>query len=465
LELNLIFNFVKYLKMKKIFVYILFITVLFSSCDKWIDPSMNDDPNNPADVAMAQLIAPIEANLAYIVGGEMARFDCVWMQQIAGLQSQAADNDIYTISESDVTNMWSYNLYAPGMVNAKILMEKAQASNSPHYLGVAKILMAYYLGVTTDHWGDIPYTEALDGASYNLKPKYDTQQAIYTTIDGLLTSAITDLSAATSVFSPDYEDLIYGGDLELWTKTAYALKARYSMHLAKRNGNASYTAALDAIANSYASNDEDFRFVFGSAYNNSNPIYQSEQERSGYYGASATYMNMLTGDPRQAVYFDGTVGSGPGELNADAATIGSAYASAETPVYLMSYVELKFIEAEARFRLNPSDPLAVAAYNDGLEASLEREGVFDATWYNANMITSGTISLEAIMNQKYLSSFLQIETWTDWRRTGYPTLSLADGAVTTEIPRRLPYPDDERLYNGENMPTGLTITSRVWWDN
>jgi hypothetical protein len=27
---------------------------------------------------------------------------------------------------------------------------------------------------------------------------------------------------------------------------------------------------------------------------------------------------------------------------------------------------------------------------------------------------------------------------------------------------RLPYPDDERLYNGENIPTGLTITSRVW---
>jgi hypothetical protein len=28
----------------------------------------------------------------------------------------------------------------------------------------------------------------------------------------------------------------------------------------------------------------------------------------------------------------------------------------------------------------------------------------------------------------------------------------------------LPYPDDERLYNGDNMPQGLTITSRVWWD-
>lgn len=452
--------------MKKI-ISLLLIVVLFGSCEKWIDPSLNNDPNNPADVAMAQLIGPIEANLAYIVGGEMARFDNVWMQQIAGIQSQSGENDIYTISEADVTNMWSYNLYSPGMINTKILMEKAVTENSPHYGGVAKILMAYYLQVTTDQWGDIPYSEAMNGANGVVKSKYDTQEQIYATIDELLTSAISDLASTESVFSPDVEDLIYGGDLEKWTKTAYALKARTSIHLAKVKGNAAYTDALAAIANSYTSNADDFKFVFGSAYNNSNPIFQSEQERSGYYAASATYMNMLTGDPRQGVYFDlndTILGSGPGELNADASKIGTAYASAESPVWLLSYVELKFIEAEARYKLNASDPLAVTAYNDGLKASLEREGVYDDTWYNANLITAGTISLEAIMDQKYLSAFLQIETWTDWRRTGYPTLALATGAVTNEIPRRLPYPDDERLYNGENMPAGLTITSRMWWD-
>jgi hypothetical protein len=451
------------MNMKKIVSFLLF-SVLFWSCDKWIDPSMNIDPNNPSQVALAQLIAPIENNLAYIVGGEMARFDCVWMQQIAGVQSQSGENDIYTINEADVTNMWSYNLYNPGMSNTKILMDKAKAQNSPHFAGVAEILMAYYLGVTTDHFGDIPYSDALNAASGQAKSKYDTQQEIYTTIDNLLNSAIVDLAAATSLYSPDAEDLIYGGDLDKWTKTAYALKARYSIHLAKRIGDVAYTNALAAIANSYTSNDDDFKFVFGSAYNNSNPIFQSEQERSGYYVSSATYQSMLVGDPRQSVYFKGSIGSGPGELNANASPIGTAYASSETPVYLMSYAELKFIEAEARFKLNPTDPLAINAYNNGLEASLLREGVFNATWFNDHKITAATISLEAIMNQKYLSSFLQVETWSDWRRTGYPTLALATGAVTTEIPRRLPYPDDERLYNGENMPEGLTITSRMWWD-
>jgi hypothetical protein len=453
--------------MKKIIISALLIAALSVSCKKWIDPAMNVDPNNPTNVAMAQLVAPVESNLAYIVGGELARWDCVWMQQIAGLQSQAADNDIYTIVESDATNAWSYNLYSPGMIDTKILMEKAVATNSPHFGGIAKILMAYHLGVTTDLWGDIPYSDALNGASNQFTPKYDTQEKIYATIFTLLNEAITDLNSSVSVFSPDAEDLIYEGDLAKWGKTAYALKARYSLHLAKRNGAKAYSDALAAITNAYTSNDDDFKFVFGSALNNANPIYKSEQERAGYYSASSTYVNMLdaTNDPREAVYFNGDVGSKPGEPNSNASTFGVSYASATSPVYLISFAEVKFIEAEARFKLNATDPLAVIAYNDGLKASLQREGVYgDGSWYNANRITQATITLEKIMNQKYLSSFLQIETWTDWRRTGYPVLALATGAVTSEIPRRLPYPEDERLYNGKNMPAGLTITNRVWWD-
>jgi hypothetical protein len=454
--------------MKKIVISTILVLALSTSCEKWIDTSMNDDPNNPKNVAMSALVAPVEVNLAYIVGGELARWDCTWMQQIAGLQSQAADIEIYTIGESDCTNAWSYNLYAPGFISLKILLDKAKTTNSPHYAGIGKILMAYHLGVTTDHWGDIPYSDALNGYDLKFRPKYDTQQQIYTAIFTLLNEAIADLNQATSLLSPGSEDIIYGGDLSLWIKTAYALKARYSMHLAKRNGNSAYSDAIAAIANSYTSNDEDFKVTFGAAYNNSNPIYQFESERYHYIAASSTYMNMLdaTGDPRKAVYFDGDDSSDPGAYNSDAAAIGVNYASSASPVYLISYAELKFIEAEARYRLNPTDPDAVTAYNDGLKASLDREGVDKlGTWYNAHLITPATISLENIMNQKYLSSYLQVETWSDWRRTGYPTLTLAEGAVTTAIPRRLPYPSDERLYNGENMPTGLTVTSRLWWDN
>lgn len=453
--------------MKRIIFIVLIINVLSVACKKWIDPEMNVDPNNPADVSMAQLIAPVEANLAYVVGGEMVRYDCSWMQQLAGLQSQAYDVDVYNFSESDVTTPWSWNLYSPGMINLKILLNKAEATGSPHYAGVAKVLMAYHLGVTTDHWGDIPYSDALRGSENHYKSAYDTQEEIYASIFTMLNEAITDLNAATSLFSPDVEDIIYAGDLDKWKKTAYALKARYNLHLAKRKGSAAYSDALAALANAYTSNNDDFVVVFGSAYNNSNPIYQSEQERPGYYSANSTYMNLLnsTGDPRRIAYFDGNTGSVSGVPNPSAAVISPAYSSANSPVSLISYSEIKFIEAEARYKINASDPLAADAYNEGLKASLQREGVYgDGTWYNAHKVDAASITLEKIMTQKYLSSFLQIETWTDWRRTGFPVLTLATGAMINQIPRRYPYPDDERLYNGENMPAGLTITDHVWWD-
>jgi len=282
----------------------------------------------------------------------------------------------------------------------------------------------------------------------------------------LLNEAITDLQSSKSVYSPGAEDVIYGGDLAKWKKTAYALKARYSLHLAKKKGATAYSDALAAIANAYQGNGDDFKLIFGSAYNNANPIFKSEQERPGYLCANSTYIAKLKekNDPRLGVYFDGNLGSAAGENNANASKIGPTYASETSPVYLISYAEIKFIEAEASFKANDK-VRAANAYNDGLKASLQREGVYgDGTWYTAQKETDATITLEKIMNQKYLSSFLQVECWTDWRRTGFPALVKPAGAVLSEIPRRLPYPDDERLYNGDNMPAGLTLTSRIWWD-
>jgi len=353
------------------------------------------------------------------------------------------------------------------MINSKILMQKAVSTKSPAYGGVAKVLMAYYLGVTTDLWGDIPYSNALNGANNQVTSTYDTQQTIYTTIFTLLDGAITDLSSTSSVYVPSSDDVIYGGDLAKWIKTAHALKARYKLHLAKVNGTTAYTDALTELASAYSSSNEDFKVAFGSAYNNSNPIFQFMDQRGGYIAANSTYMNMLsaTNDPRKAVYFDGNIGSPSGAPNTSAATIGAKYGSTDSPVELISFTEIQFIKAEALFATSDL-PGAAAAYNAGLKASITKEGVYDDVWYNANTLTGATITLEKIINQKYLSSFLQIETFTDWRRTGFPTLTLATGAVTSEIPRRYPYPSFERLYNGDNLAKEgkITITSHVWWD-
>ena len=102
--------------------------------------------------------------------------------------------------------------------------------------------------------------------------------------------------------------------------------------------------------------------------------------------------------------------------------------------------------------------------------SLVKLGVYDEEWLNElnDKIDglNGEDLFAEIMRQKYIALYKQIETYNDWRRTGYPVLEPAAYAATVDgkLPRRYPYPTSERIYNGDNMPQGLTISSRVWWD-
>ena len=93
-------------------------------------------------------------------------------------------------------------------------------------------------------------------------------------------------------------------------------------------------------------------------------------------------------------------------------------------------------------------------------------GVADQTWMDDNNITATAagITLEKIMEQKRVALIGQIQPFSDWRRTGYPMLSLATGATKTEIPRRFPYSQDESIYNPDNVPSIGSITDPVWWD-
>jgi hypothetical protein len=101
-----------------------------------------------------------------------------------------------------------------------------------------------------------------------------------------------------------------------------------------------------------------------------------------------------------------------------------------------------------------------------LRLHLARHGVTSEAWEADNASeTAASISQEKIMMGKYVALYLQTEVYHDYRRTGYPNnLPAPADAVLNAIPRRIPYPLDERLYNGNNMPAGQTLSSRVWWD-
>ncbi|MGC8804154.1 MAG: SusD/RagB family nutrient-binding outer membrane lipoprotein, partial [Bacteroidales bacterium] len=253
---------------------------------------------------------------------------------------------------------------------------------------------------------------------------------------------------------------------------AYTLKARLALHLAKVRNDA-YTIALDAIANGFTGNDEDMQVPFGEKQNEWNPAYQYFMNDRPYdIVMGAFFVDTLRNDPRFNLYVDTTgaaddpsygQGAHPGQADGFAYP-GATFISPNSPVTLMSYAEAKFIEAEAA--LSSDKARAANAYNDAVNAAFSKYGLAAPTSLTSE--TASTISLAKIIMQKYIALFMNPETFTDYRRTGYPQLTPPSNALTVDkkLPRRWPYPTSERLYNAKNFEPyeNITISNRVWWD-
>ncbi|HHG86289.1 MAG TPA: SusD/RagB family nutrient-binding outer membrane lipoprotein, partial [Bacteroidetes bacterium] len=322
------------------------------------------------------------------------------------------------------------------------------------YEATAKVLMAYGMLLVTDLFGDAPYSEAFLGFE-NLEPKYDRQEDIYASIQQLLDEAMIGLNAESAPVSPGADDLIFGGDMVQWRKFANALRARTFLHLGKVSAS-NYSAALAAIdAGAFTTAADDAVFHWGINETEAGPWYQFIQQRDHiiYVGYMFDLLE-ANHDPRYFAYLD--------TLNFN--SLGSYYAKPDAVFFFHSFMEQKFIEAEAAFQTGDFSR-AASACNDAVLASLSRHNIsnpgFEATYASAS---ASDITLKKIMVQKYIAMFLDVEAFTDWRRTGIPSLTPAIGNSTGNIiPRRLLYPTSERRYNSNNFQK-IPITEPVWWD-
>lgn len=449
------------------------VALVTMSCSQWIDPKVNIDPNSPADAALTNLLLGAEVSVGYTFGGNLNRFSSLLTQHNLGIVRQHDGiGNLYKILESDTESIWN-NMYENCMNNLKIMIDKGTETNSPHYRGVARVLMAACLGNLTDSFGDAPYTKAFQGNGL-LQVPYDKQEALYTEIQSLLDAAIVDLGAATSSLSPGAtDDVIYGGGAtgrQRWIRAAWLLKARYALHLSKQNNTQAMQQALTFAAKGLQSASEDLKvtFVQGAA-SNANPLYQFDSQR-GDIRVHPNFMTLLNklNDPRKSLIVQ--------TVSGDSTALGKFHASQGSPVLLGTYAEQKFIEAEANLAQGNADA-AKTAFTAAVRASLATYnstsyGTIAATAIDAyvaqpSVVPAGAITLDRIMEQKYIALYMSNESWVDWRRTALPTLKPATGNA---IPRRLPYSQSERLYNATNWAAAggsleqSAIFNRVWWD-
>ncbi|QCX00852.1 SusD/RagB family nutrient-binding outer membrane lipoprotein [Aggregatimonas sangjinii] len=438
------------MKVLKLIIGILVLGVT-TSCEI---TEINVDPDNPSSESINAgaiypgMIAQTHRN-SVALGG---RISGIIMQHFEGLDAQQIAYGQYNIGESDIDDLWDFGLYGAGsMRDCFVIIENSDASVS----ALAKLYMAANLGVATSTWGDVPYSEAFVGDAGNLNPTFDKQTDLYGVIQTLLDEAIaSDVSAGIGAFagSGSTDDIN-------WEGTAHALKARYYIHLTAVNGASAAQSALSEAQQALESTAEQPDFIYSTPPQNGNPLALFDNDRPETLGFSTSLNEMMTDDPRIPFYTtDGQSFAG---------REGLFWGQLTSPTPLISYWEVKFIEAEALVRTGGSDDDALTALQDAVRSNMLYIGVSedDASDYVDDLALSGseTDKIETIIVEKYKSLYgnAPFEAWVDFRRTGFPNLTPNPDAVpgvnpSGVIPRRFLYPLSERQTNLENYEAAIS---------
>ncbi|WP_071595149.1 SusD/RagB family nutrient-binding outer membrane lipoprotein [Hymenobacter aerophilus] len=473
-----------------------------SACSDDKLDEINTNPNSPLESPLSLLMPQVTVDAAFGVWGtDLAWYSAVFVEQTTGVHAQFEQADKRgnaSFNATATSNNWN-DIYASELQDLDIMIERGSTgaeAGSWRYVGIAKVLKAYVMSVTTDLFGRVPYSEANKGTEV-LKPAYDKQEDIYKALNALLDDAILDL-AKPSPNVPGAGDFFYSGDAAKWTKAAYTLKMRLANHLSKRDPQGSADAVLALLPNAFASPADNLTFSkYTATAIGENPWYQEENDRS-HFAVSTTFYNILRNtttdtdanindnDPRIPFLIDpvgrkkggdrvaapnGTAVNDQGRTNYSRPSENLIYATAPQP--LMTYAEVKFIEAEARLRKGDKTG-AYAAYTAAVDADLMSKGAASSVSTSTTAESKGfrdrvfmgadNLTLQDVMQQKYIAFFIYqaIESYTDYRRTGFPKLNNPKNTVF--FPRRFPYPQSEIDTNGANVPDA-TIQDGVWWDD
>ncbi|MEO5889357.1 MAG: SusD/RagB family nutrient-binding outer membrane lipoprotein [Ferruginibacter sp.] len=461
------------------YLFIFFITAFVTSCKKYLD--VNQNPNAATKPPINGLLIGTTQNTALNVF-RVADITSYYTQYLANT-SLAGATDTY--EPIDASGTWTF-LYG-NMTDLYDLQKIGAEQGALKYQGVAKIMMAMNLQLVHNLWGDAPYSNAFTGET--LTPAYDDAQAVYDSCISLLNEGIALLSSTQTTIALNSDaDLIHHGSATAWIKTAHAIKARLLNQLSKRPEYnpaaisaelaASYTSVADdaKMATFDVRNPWNQEAVDNAALNldgwlSSNYVNAMNATTYGIFDPRLPFAASLTkfGDYRGTRNGGDRVGNGTSKEESYISLTGY-YSGTSSPLYIISYEEIKFIEAEIAFRTNDL-PKAYAAYLAGITANMNKLGVAAAdrdTYINAPTVSVGAanITLALIFKEKYKALFLSPVTWDDARRYDYQYqgFQLPLNVATSTFIRRLVYPTVETGRNSENTPSVSDVTQHLWWD-
>ena len=390
---------------------------------------LSTDPNRPTSSSPQSRFEATQPSLWALLSSDLARVTSVWTQQLQGINFQYTSVNIYVHDES-TTGGFEAGLYTGGgLVDLREIESEARTSGDSTLLGQAQVMEAFMIGTGADLFGDLVYSQALTNTP---NPTLDGQMDVYAAVQSLLSDAITNLAATGPTnFGAGPSDLVYGGDAGQWTLLAHTLKARFFLHTAEVNPSA-YGDALTEAQQGITDPGDDYKAIWSGNLNEQNFWFQFfVNQRAGYIVPNAFFVDLLTGDPRLHEYF-----------NSDASDLSDTRLDPTFSQPLVTAQEDLLIWAEAAYRTGATGP-ALTELNAARAAAAS---VCTAETGSACVIppsaASGTALLRAILTEKYIAEFQNIEAWNDYKRTCFPNVTPT--VVGLIIPARFYYDTSER---------------------
>lgn len=307
------------MKFKHLLITLLFAGI-FSACETTeLDLTENPNALNPSQADATYFLNSVQLEFAYWVhymghrGGELVRINYMNGRNYA----QVNDPD-------DWDYFWR-QAYTSIFEDLRLMNNLAEEAGFNFHQGMGKVIKAYMLFTLVDYFGDIPYSETLQGSEGNLNPVIDSGESVYAAAMAMLDSAIQDFESESPAPALDY---FYEGDATKWIKAANSMKKRALLNLGD-------FSAYTAITNYIKVPADDFQFTWGTSEavpDTRHPYYGGERSDSNEYNIDRSsytstggneYMSiwlmnkMLSGyeatkDPRMAYYFYRQVAATPG---------------------------------------------------------------------------------------------------------------------------------------------------------
>ncbi|MFR9523393.1 MAG: SusD/RagB family nutrient-binding outer membrane lipoprotein [Rikenellaceae bacterium] len=494
------------MKINKIYLLALCVSVLFTSCDL----DINTDPTTPDnDSITADLLFPSVQNFVAAASCDVmfnyAGFFAQYYDQMPDA-NQFRDLSRYYILESSALIDRAYSgLFAGALQDIEDIKTKTDDTAD---LLAATAMRAFAFQLLVDNMSECPYSEALQGSS-NTSPAWDEGQDVYAGILAELDAAMEAYEANPGVMS--MTDMMFGMDINQWIGYVNALRLR--MYLRMYDYDNSVPSKIKALV------EEDNFFTgdaaidaYGTSLYNYSPFYGSYYDlgTANHCAAYPVVSYMLKMSDARIGYAlnvnanDGEyVGQMPGAVM-DSVTWDSDWgddsvsainydlfdgSGSSRKAFIFTQANLQFLIAEVEYRFNNDSAAAKSAYEAAVTADFAARGIDGAASFLASngAWDSASDKLELIYMQKWVALFYMdhMEAWSEIRRTDVPALSSQTGKAifsdstiytageriepstnylgTGKMVKRMFYSYTARQLN-TNTPDAKTLDTKVWWD-